>query len=142
MGTGEVTRYLGRYGSGPVSKAVLISPIPPYFVAAGDDPTGAPPELFDGFETSANTDRLAWFKGFLDNFYNMDVYGGTRVSEQAFQASFNIAAAASPIAAVACIPTRKTDLRTDVARFDVPTWSSRVTRTLLGSLSGSLGAPQ
>jgi non-heme chloroperoxidase len=79
-----------------------------------------------------SADRLAWFKGFLDNFYNMDVYGGTRVSEQAFQASFNIAAAASPIAAVACIPTSKTDLRTDVARFDVPSWSSRVTRTLLG----------
>jgi non-heme chloroperoxidase len=40
MGTGEVTRYLGRYGSARVAKGVLVSPIPPYLLQAGDNPTG------------------------------------------------------------------------------------------------------
>jgi pimeloyl-ACP methyl ester carboxylesterase len=120
MGSGDVTRYLGTYGSGRVSRAVLISPIPPYFLQAADNPQGVPQSLFDGFTVAANGDRPAWMKGFLDNFYNSDVYLGTRVSEQAFQASFTIAVAGSAIAAVACIPTWGTDFRDDVAKFDVP----------------------
>jgi non-heme chloroperoxidase len=120
MGTGEVTRYLGAYGSGRVQKAVLVSPIPPYLVSVDDDPEGIPVSVFDGFTATAKADRLAWLKGFLDNFYNMDVYGGTLVSDQAFQASFNVAVAGSPIAAVECISTWATDFRTDVASFDVP----------------------
>jgi pimeloyl-ACP methyl ester carboxylesterase len=59
-------------------------------------------------------------KGFLDNFYNLDVLGGTLVSDQAFQASWNIAAAAAATAAVACIPTWETDFRGDLPRIDVP----------------------
>lgn len=120
MGTGEVSRYLGTYGSARVSKAVLISPIQPFFLATADNAEGVPRSLFDGFVAQATADRLAWLKGFLDNFYNMDVYGGTLVSDQAFQASFNIAAAGSPIAAVKCISTWTTDFRADVASFDVP----------------------
>jgi len=120
MGTGDVTRYLGRYGSGRVSKAVLISPMPPYLLSADDDPEGIPASMFDGFAAAAKTDRPSWLKGFLDNYYNMDVYGGTLVTDQAFQASFNVAAAGSAIAATECIPAWETDFRADVARFDVP----------------------
>jgi non-heme chloroperoxidase len=120
MGTGDVTRYLGRHGSGRVSKAVLISPIPPYLVSASDDPEGIPASVFDGFTSTAKADRPSWLKGFLDNFYNMDVYGGTLVTDQAFQASFNIAAAGSAIAAVECIGTWETDFRADIASLDIP----------------------
>jgi non-heme chloroperoxidase len=120
MGTGDVTRYLGRHGSARVSKAVLISPIPPYLVSAGDDPEGIPASVFDGFTATAKADRPSWLKGFLDNFYNMDVYGGTLVTDQAFQASFNIAAAGSAIAAVECIATWETDFRADIASLDIP----------------------
>src|SRR6266478_3352095 len=49
MGTGEVTRYLGRYGSARVAKGVLVSPIPPYLLQAGANPDGVPQSLFDGF---------------------------------------------------------------------------------------------
>ena len=120
MGTGEVTRYLGSYGSGRVRKAVLVSAIPPFFLQTDDNPIGPPASLFDGFFQAATADRLAWFKGFFENFYNMDVYAGTRVSEEAFQNSMNIAASGSPISAVACIETWHTDFRADVASFDVP----------------------
>jgi pimeloyl-ACP methyl ester carboxylesterase len=120
MGTGEVTRYLGVYGSARLSKAVLISPIPPFLLQTDDNPDGLPASLFDGFIHTAAADPPAWVKGFLDNFYNMDILGGTLVSDEAYRASWNIASAASAIATVACIPTWETDFRADLARIDVP----------------------
>jgi non-heme chloroperoxidase len=120
MGTGEVTRYLGSYGSARVAKGVLISPIPPFLLQAPDNPEGLPQSLFDGFIQSAKADPPAWMKGFLDNFYNYDTLGGTLVSEQAFQASFNLAVSASAAATVACIPTWLTDFRADLPKIDVP----------------------
>lgn len=121
MGTGEVTRYLGKYGSTCVTRAVLVSPIPPFLLQAGDNPEGLPKSLFDDFEKEAKADPPAWMKGFLDNFYNIDEFAGTLVSDQAFQASWNVAAGASAIATVACISTWLTDFREDVAKIDVPT---------------------
>jgi non-heme chloroperoxidase len=120
MGTGEVTRYLGTYGSGRVAKGVLVSPIPPFLLRTDNNPEGLPASLFEGFIESAKADTPAWMKGFLDNFYNMDVLGGKLVSEQAFQASFNLAVAASGTASVACIPTWETDFRGDLPKIDVP----------------------
>jgi non-heme chloroperoxidase len=120
MGTGEVTHYLGRYGSARVDKGVLVSPIPPYLLQAGDNPDGVPQALFDGFAQAARADTPAWMKGFLDNFYNMDTLRGTLVSDQAFQASWNLAVTASATAAVACIASWTTDFRDDLPRIDVP----------------------
>ena len=120
MGTGEVTRYLGKYGSERIAKGVLVSPIPPFLLQSGDNPDGIPQSVFDGFVQTAKQDIPAWMKGFLDLFYNYDVLGGKLVSEQAYQASWNIAAAASETAAVACIPTWATDFRNDLPNLDVP----------------------
>jgi pimeloyl-ACP methyl ester carboxylesterase len=120
MGTGEVTRYLGRFGSARVACGVLISPIPPFLLQATDNPEGLPASLFDGFMQNARMDGPAWMKGFLDNFYNIDKFRGTLVSDQAYQASWNIAAAASQAATVACIPTWETDFRADLSKIDVP----------------------
>ncbi|MFZ0188882.1 MAG: alpha/beta hydrolase [Streptosporangiaceae bacterium] len=120
MGTGEVTRYLGSYGSARVAKGVLVSPIPPYLLQAPDNPDGVPQSLFDGFVAAAQADTPAWMKGFLDTFYNMDTLRGTLVSDQAWQASWNLAVTASAAAAVACIPTWTTDFRDDLPKIDVP----------------------
>ena len=120
MGTGEVTRYLSRYGSARVAKGVLVSPIPPFLLQTGDNPEGVPASLFDGFMEAARQDTPAWMKGFLDNFYNIDKLRGTLVTDQAYQASWNLAVSASAIAAVACIPTWETDFRADLPRIDVP----------------------
>lgn len=120
MGTGDVARYLGRYGTERVAKAVLMSPIPPFLLRTDDNPEGAPQSLFDGFIQAARGDREAWLKQFLQNFYNLDVYGGSLVSDVAFQTSVNVAVAGSPVAAVACIPTWLTDFRHDLATIDVP----------------------
>jgi len=120
MGTGEVTRYLGRYGSARVARGVLVSPIPPFLLQTSDNPEGLPASLFDGFVHAAQEDAPAWMKAFLDNFYNVDKFLGNRVSDQAYQASWNIASSASAIAAVACIPTWETDFRADLSKIDIP----------------------
>jgi non-heme chloroperoxidase len=120
MGTGEVTRYLGTYGSARVARGVLVSAIPPFLLQTDDNPEGLPSGLFEGFMQTARADVPAWMKGFLDNFFNIDVYGGNRVSDQAFQANWNIATAASATAAVACIATWETDFRDDLPKIDVP----------------------
>jgi non-heme chloroperoxidase len=120
MGTGEVTRYLGAYGSARVARGVLVSPIPPFLLQADDNPEGLPASLFDGFIEQAKADTPAWLKGFLDNFYNIDVLGGSLVSDQAYQSSLNIALGMSAVAAVACIPTWETDFRQDLGKLDVP----------------------
>jgi non-heme chloroperoxidase len=120
MGTGEVTRYLGAYGSARVAKGVLVSPIPPYLLQTDDNPEGLPGSLFEGFVETAKADTPAWMQGFCENFYNLDVLGGTLVSDPAFQSSVTVALAASATAAVACIPTWGTDFRDDLPKIDVP----------------------
>jgi non-heme chloroperoxidase len=120
MGTGEVTRYLGRYGSARVAKGVLVAAIPPFLLQTGDNPEGVPQALFDGFVQGAQADTPGWMKGFLDNFYNIDTLRGTLVSDQAYQTSWNLAVTASATAAVACISTWTTDFRDDLPKIDVP----------------------
>jgi non-heme chloroperoxidase len=120
MGSGEVTRYLGAYGSGRVAKGVLVSPIPPFLLQTSDNPDGVPQSVFDGFVLAAQSDTPAWMKGSLDNFYNADTLRGTLLSDQAYEASWNIAVGASATAAVACISTWATDFRADLPKIDVP----------------------
>jgi non-heme chloroperoxidase len=120
MGTGEVTRYLSSYGSARVAKGALLSPIPPFLLQAGDNPDGVPGSVFDGFVQAAQADTPAWMTGFLDNFYNVDTLRGTLISDQAYQASWNLAVTASATAAVASIRTWVTDFREDLPKIDVP----------------------
>ena len=120
MGTGEVTRYLGTYGSTRVAKAVLMGTIPPFLLKTSYNPEGVDGAVFDEINAAVVKDRPAYFKDFLDNFYNVDVLGGTRISEQAWQDSFTVAIGASPYAARACVDTWLTDFREDLPKIDVP----------------------
>jgi non-heme chloroperoxidase len=120
MGTGEVTRYLGAYGSARVRKAVLLGAIPPFLLKTDDNPEGVDGQVFEGIKAAVLADRYAYFKDFFDNFYNVDVLGGSRISTQAWQASFNVAASASPHASYVCVDSWLTDFRGDLPRIDVP----------------------
>lgn len=62
----------------------------------------------------------SFFRTFTQNFYNVDVLEGTRISKDAVQASGNVAAAASARASFACVATWETDFRADLERIDVP----------------------
>ncbi len=120
MGGGEVARYIGKHGTKGVSKAVFISSVPPFLLKTADNPEGVDASVFQGIEKAITADRYAFFAGFFKDFYNADLLLGKRVSEQAIQASWNVAAGASATATLACVPTWHEDFRKDVARVDVP----------------------
>jgi non-heme chloroperoxidase len=121
MGTGEVVRYLGTYGSAGLSKAVLLGVIPPFLLQTDDNPKGVPQDVFDGIKQTVLADRYAWFDSFLANFYNTDVLAPERIGEAALRASFQVAAGASPYASYVCVDTWLTDFRGDLPKIDIPT---------------------
>jgi non-heme chloroperoxidase len=121
MGGGEVARYLGKHGSKGVSKAVIISGVPPFLLKTPENPEGVDASVFEGIQKAVVADRYAFFTEFFKNFYNTDLLLGKRVSEQAVEASWNVAAGASATASLACVPTWHEDFRNDLSRIDVPT---------------------
>ncbi|GHD46314.1 arylesterase [Mycetocola manganoxydans] len=121
MGTGEVGRYLGTYGSGRVAKAAFLASLEPFLLQTDDNPAGVPQDVFDGIAAAAKADRFAWYDDFFTNFYNLDENLGSRISEAAVRGSWNVAAGASWFAASAVVPTWLTDFRDDIPKIDVPT---------------------
>jgi non-heme chloroperoxidase len=120
MGTGEVTRYLGTYGSDRVRKAALLGTVPPFLLKTDDNPEGVDKQVFEDIKTAIVKDRYAYFKDFFDNFYNVDKLMPERITEQAWQASFSVAVGSSPYATFACVDTWLTDFRADLPKIDVP----------------------
>ena len=98
----------------------MLGAIPPFLLKAADNPEGVDGEVFEGIKAAIVKDRYAYFKDFLDNFYNVDVLAPDRISDQAWQAAFNVAVGSSPHASYACVQTWLTDFRDDLARIDVP----------------------
>ena len=121
MGGGEVARYLGKYGSKGVHNAVIISGIPPFLLKTPDNSEGIDKGVFEGIEKAVTADRYAFFTEFFKNFYNTDLLLNKRVTEQAVQASWNLAAGSSATASLACVATWHEDFREDLSAVDVPT---------------------
>ena len=94
---------------GRARKAALLGTIPPFLLKSDDNPEGVDGKVFADIEAAIVTDRYALFEGFFNNFYNVDVLGGTRISDRAWQASFNVAAGSSSHATYACVDTWLTD---------------------------------
>ena len=120
-GGGEVTRYIGRHGTKRVSKAVLISAVPPGLVKSPANPEGLPIELFDGMRTSMANDRAQFYKeiatpffganrpgakvsqGLMDQFFLWSMQSGLKNSYESVKAF------------------SETDFNDDLKKFDVPT---------------------
>jgi non-heme chloroperoxidase len=121
MGTGEVVRYLSRYGSHRLAKAVFIGALQPFMLKTDDNPSGGMSQTdVDDFLDTIKADRYAFFTGFLRNFYNTDENLGTRISEEALRNSWQLAANMSPYASVWAVATWFTDWRADIDKIDVP----------------------
>jgi non-heme chloroperoxidase len=121
MGTGEVTRYIGKHGTKPVRRAVLIGTLGPYLVKTADNPEGVDRSVFEGLKAAIRADRPALLMDFLRNFYNYDVTGGKLVSERVLEDNWNVAASASAIGTLACVDSWIEDFRQDLPRNTVPT---------------------
>jgi non-heme chloroperoxidase len=122
MGTGEVARYIGTFGSSRVDKAAFLAPLEPFLIKSDDNPDGAAPmEFFEGIATTVKADRYAYFTGFYNDFYNLDENLGSRISEEVVRHSWDTAAGSGFYAAAAAPLTWPTDFRGDIPHIDVPT---------------------
>jgi non-heme chloroperoxidase len=120
LGTGEVARYLASHGPARVTAAVLIAPLLPFLLTTGDNPGGIDRRVFDRLAARIAADRPAAMKDFTDRSYNLDLLGGSRVSDQAWQNSFYAAVSASPHAALGCLTASQEDFRADLATITIP----------------------
>lgn len=120
MGTGEIARYLGTFGSRRVKRAIFISPIPPFLLKTDDNKTGVEASVFDAMKAAIEKDRPAYISEFIRHFYNIDQTQGRSVSDEKMRADFIVANSASPIATLACVSSWLTDFRRDLPKIDVP----------------------
>lgn len=121
-GGGEVARYIGRHGTGRVSKAVLVSAVPPMMLQTKDNPAGLPLSVFDGMRRASLADRSQLYRdiasgpffgfnrpgakpsqGMIDSFWQQGMQAGHKNTYDSI-AAFSA-----------------TDFRADLAKFDVPT---------------------
>ncbi|MDN4481634.1 alpha/beta fold hydrolase [Demequina muriae] len=114
MGTGELARYVTRYGHERIAKLAFLASLEPFLVARDDNPEGVPQDVFDGIESAAKGDRYAWYTQFFADFYNLDQNLGSRISEEAVTGSWNVAISSAPVAAHAVVSSWIEDFRQDV----------------------------
>ncbi|MCD2517981.1 alpha/beta hydrolase [Massilia sp. G4R7] len=120
MGGGEVARYIGRFGTSRLSKAMLLGAVPPFLLKTDDNPEGVDKSVFDGMLDGVRQDRVAFLGDFFPGFYNLDPDGKDGRELLAF--SKWLAWEASPLATQQCIVAfGATDFRADLAKFDIPT---------------------
>jgi pimeloyl-ACP methyl ester carboxylesterase len=120
MGGGEVARYLSKYGSERVNKAVFMSAIPPFLLKTSDNPEGVDGSIFDGMKKAIKADRPAFLSEFFANFYNVDNLIGTKISDEVVRLSWNIGAGASPKGTLDCVSAWLVDFREELKRINIP----------------------
>ena len=120
-GGGEVARYVGRHGTSRVSKAVLISAVPPLMLKTAANPKGLPMEAFDGIRAGVLADRSQYFMDLTIPFYGGNRPGST-LSQGVRDAFWMQGMQAGIKSALDCIKAfSETDFTKDLERFDVPT---------------------
>jgi pimeloyl-ACP methyl ester carboxylesterase len=114
MGTGELARYVSRFGHERIARLAFLASLEPFLVARDDNPEGVPQEVFDGIEAAARDDRYAWYTQFFADFYNLDETLGSRISQEAVNGSWDVAISSAPVAAYAVVPSWLEDFRADI----------------------------
>ncbi|WP_343317926.1 alpha/beta hydrolase [Arthrobacter sp. TMP15] len=114
MGTGELARYVAKYGHARVKKLAFLSSLEPFLLSGDDNTGGVPQEVFDDIVAQAKGDRFAWYTNFFSGFYNLEENLGSRISQEMVTASWNTAVLSAPVAAYAVVPAWLEDFRGDV----------------------------
>jgi len=121
MGTGEIARYLSRYGADRIAKVAFLGSLEPWLLKTDENPDGAGDQaFFDGTAAAVAEDRYAFLSGFFQDFYNLDDYLGNRISQEAVDASVAVANQAGNAAIAAAPLTWPTDFRADIPAVTVP----------------------
>jgi non-heme chloroperoxidase len=120
-GGGEVARYIGKYGTSRVAKAVLISAIPPLMLKTEANPEGTPIEVFDQIRAAILADRSSFWKELSLAFYGFN-RPGAKVSEGLRESFWLQGIMCGLPAAYECVKAfSETDLTEDLKKIDVPT---------------------
>lgn len=120
-GGGVVARYIGKYGTERVAKAVLISAVPPILVKSDTNPAGIPIEVFDGLRSGVQADRYQFWKDFAAMFYGTN-RPGANVSQGILDSFWmQCSLTGFPASYLGIKAFSETDLTEDLKRFDVPT---------------------
>jgi len=120
-GGGEVARYIGRYGTKRVAKAVLIGAVPPIMVKTAANPLGLEIKVFDDIRAGVLADRSQFFKDLSGPFYGANRSGAMNL--QGFRDSFWLQGMMGGLKAeYDCVKAfSETDFTEDLKKFDVPT---------------------
>ena len=122
MGGGEVARYIGSYGTGRVSKAVLAAAVTPYLYRCPENPEGGLDDAsITELQVGVAGDRIAFFDDFSTRFFAAGNVTDL-ISEPARLYHVNMAAFASPKGTLDCIGAfGRTDFRGDLKKMRLPT---------------------
>jgi non-heme chloroperoxidase len=120
-GGGEVTRYIGRYGTDRVAAAILIAAVPPLLLKSAANPEGVPIEVFDGLREGLTRDRSQFYKDFAVSFYGANRPGAI-VSQGLLDQFWLWSMQAGLKNSYDSIKAfSETDFTEDLKKFDVPT---------------------
>jgi len=120
-GGGEVARYIGRYGTKRVSKAVLVAAVPPILLKSATNPEGVPIEVFDSLRSGLAADRSQFYKDFAVLFYGAN-RTGAKVSQGLLDQFWLWSMQAGLKNSYESIKAfSETDFTEDLKKFDVPT---------------------
>jgi len=121
-GGGEIARYIGRHGESRVSKAVLISSVPPLMVKTPSNPIGLPKEVFDGFQTQTANDRAQFYLDLASGpFYGFN-RPGAKISQAVIQNWWRQGMMGGAKAHYdGIVAFSQTDFTPDLKKFTVPT---------------------
>ena len=121
-GGGEVARYIGRYGTSRVSKAALISAVPPLMLKTEANPGGLPMDVFDGLRTASVTDRSQLYRDLASGPFFGFNRPGARPSQGIIDWFWWQGMLAGHKNAYDCIKAfSQTDFTEDLKKFDIPT---------------------
>jgi non-heme chloroperoxidase len=121
LGTGELARYVGTYGTERLRSCVFMETLAPSFAKSADNPEGADEAAVAGVQQAILDDRGAWLEQMMGAFLNLDQYAGSRVSDPTVKFLQETGMEASPIATWACPQGWLDDFSADIKRLDVPT---------------------
>ncbi|MFJ4919947.1 alpha/beta fold hydrolase [Streptomyces sp. NPDC088725] len=120
-GGGEVARYIGRYGTDRLSKAVLLASVPPLMLKTDANPEGLPIDAFDAIRTGVATDRSQYYKDLSESFYGAN-RSGSAVSQGIHDSFWMWSMQVGLVGAYDCIEAfSETDFTEDLKLFDIPT---------------------
>jgi non-heme chloroperoxidase len=136
LGTGEVARYIGTYGTERLKACVFIESLAPSFVKSEANPKGVDEAGVEEVRKAILDDRAAWLTAILGDFLNLDDYLGDRVSKDTVHTMWNAGAGASSYATWACPLTWLDDYEEDIKRIDIPTLILQGTADRILSVEG------